>query len=1196
MRELVETYFKERSIVNHHIASYNDFLPTIDHPNSRMQKIVDNVRASPDDTERGIIRLDPDRTEGKIIEIRIGRKRDEKTGQIDSAAKPTISVGKPIIKEANGATHDLYPMEARLRNLNYSAPIMLEFTLIEDGIEREPEKVHIGDLPIMERSKKCNLHKDNMDTDREPTQEEIDKYLVSQGEDLCDPGGYFIIGGTERALISLEDLAPNRVMVEMNERYGANLHVAKVFSQREGYRALTLMEKKKDGILVVSVPAASGQIPLMVLMKALGMESDEQIFKAIVSDPQMANIVYANIEECQNKKLYPPNGIFTTEDAILYLERKFATGQAKEYRAKKVESIIDRSLLPHLGDTSDARMKKSIFLGRVARTILELELGKRKEDDKDHYANKRLKLAGDLMEDLFRVAFTNLIKDLKYQLERGYTRKKGLKISSAIRPDLLTHRLLHAFATGNWVGGRAGVSQLLDRTSNMSALSHLRRVTSPLTRSQPHFEARDLHPTQWGRLCPNETPEGQNCGLVKNCALIVDVSEGTDEKDVIWLLKDLGVREVGEQYTTETRVYVNGDLIGLHDKPKELVEEVRQRRRSGLLSHEVNVRYDDHMNEIIINCDEGRLRRPLLVVRHGKTLLTHKHVEDMRSRKAKWGDLIREGVVEWIDAEEEEDSYISVFAYRTPHKCDHCGKILSEIDIEWRNPGEEGKISLECKACGGTMQVDSHLKDDHTHLEVDPMVILGVCSAVVPYPEHNSSPRVTMGSGMAKQSLGLSCSNFRVRPDTRSHLMHYPQRPMARTKPMDFVHFDQRPGGQNFVVAIISYHGYNMEDAVIMNKSSVERGLGRSTFMRTYRAEERRYPGGQEDHFEIPSPDVRGARADLSYSNLGEDGLISPETKVDGGDVLIGKTSPPRFLEEEADFLTPQKRRETSVTVRPGESGYVDTVMLTESENGSRLVKVKVRDERVPELGDKFASRHGQKGVVGLLVPSEDMPFTEDGLVPDLVINPHAIPSRMTVAHVLEMIGGKVGSMEGRFMDGTPFSGEREDAIRDSLVKNGFKHNGKEVMYDGVTGRRIEAEIFVGVIYYQKLHHMVSGKLHVRSRGPVQILTRQPTEGRSRQGGLRFGEMERDCLIGHGAAMVIKDRLLDESDGTLQYVCGNASCGHIAILDRRGTLRCPVCGNNSKIYQVQTSYAFKLLLDELLSLGVVMRLQLEDLK
>jgi DNA-directed RNA polymerase subunit B len=1196
LRDLVELYFKERSIVNHHISSFDDFLSTLDNPNSRMQKIVDNLRVSAEDLDRGFIRLDPDKTDGRIVEIRVGRKRDEKTGNIDNQSRPTIHVGLPVVREANGYVHDLSPMEARLRNLNYLAPVYLDFTVVEDGIEKEPERVHIGDLPVMVKSKKCTLYKENMEQEREINDHEYSQRLMKAGEDPMDPGGYFIIGGTERVLITLEDLAPNRVMVEYNERYGTKLEVAKVFSQREGHRALTLVEKKRDGMLMVTVPAASGQIPLVALMKALGMKTDEEIFEAVASMPEMHNIVYANIEECQDKKLFPPNGIFTPEDANLYLERKFATGQAKEYRLKKVESIIDRSLLPHLGDTKDDRMKKAIFLGRIARSVLELYLEKRGEDDKDHYANKRLKLSGDLMEDLFRVAFTNLMKDLKYQLERSYARKKDLRIASAIRPDLLTHRLLHALATGNWVGGRAGVSQLLDRTSNMSTISHLRRVTSSLTRSQPHFEARDLHPTQWGRLCPSETPEGQNCGLVKNAALIIDVSEGFREEDVAYLLKDLGVKEVKGQ-KSGTRVYVNGDLKGVSEKAKELIAEMRHRRRSGLLSHEINIRFDHEMDEVIINCDEGRLRRPLLVVNDGKLALTRKNIEDIREGKSKWSDLIREGVLEWIDAEEEEDAFICVDPFEVPERCDKCGRALSPIDVDWMNPGTNDKqANLKCKHCNQIISGKLLMQKDHTHMEVDPMVILGVCAGLVPYPEHNSSPRVTMGAGMSKQSLGLASSNYRKRPDTRGHVMHYPQKPMVQTKTMEFVAFNERPAGQNFVVAILSYHGYNMEDALILNRASVERGLGRSSFMRTYRAEERRYPGGQEDHFEIPPPDVRGARQDLSYSNLGEDGLISPETSVTGGDVLIGKTSPPRFLEEETDFLTPQKRRETSITCRAGETGYVDSVMLTESENGSRLVKIRVRDERIPELGDKFASRHGQKGVIGLIAPPEDLPFTTDGIIPDLVINPHAIPSRMTVAHILEMVGGKVGSMESRLIDGTPFSGEREDAIRESLVRNGFMHSGREVMYDGLTGQMIGADIFIGVIYYQKLHHMVSGKMHVRSRGPVQILTRQPTEGRSRQGGLRFGEMERDCLIGHGAAMVIKDRLLDESDGTFQYVCGNPSCGHMAMLDRRGSLRCPVCGNNTNVHLVQTSYAFKLLLDELLSLGVAMRLQLEDLR
>jgi DNA-directed RNA polymerase subunit B len=1088
-------------------------------------------------------------------------------------------VGLPEVKEANGATHELSPMEARLRNLNYQAPIFLEFTVIKDGIEQEPEKVTIGNLPVMAKTKQCLLHKDNIVREGEIGGEEYEKALTNNGEDICDPGGYFIIGGIERVLMSLEDLAQNRVMVEYSERYGRRVEIAKVFSQKEGYRALTVLELKKDGMLIVTLPNATSHVPIVILMKALGMEKDEDIYNAIVTEPSMANIVYANIEECQNKKLYPPDGIFTTEDALQWLQKKFATGQAKEYRGKKVEGIIDRSLLPHLGDTSEHRLKKSIFLGRMARSVLELSLGKRTEDDKDHYANKRLKLAGDLMEDLFRVAFTSLIKDLKYQIERSYVKKKDIRVSSAIRPDLLSQRLIHALATGNWVGGRVGVSQLLDRTSNMSALSHLRRITSPLTRSQPHFEARDLHPTQWGRLCPNETPEGQNCGLVKNCALIVDVSEGFPELQVKSLLKTLGVKEVERQTPKAARVYVS--LLSQRND-----------------SHEVNMRYDKRMNEIIINCDEGRMRRPLIVLKDGIPLLKRKHLDEFEEGKLKMTDLIKDGYVEWIDAEEEEDAFIALEPYDVPQRCTKCKMTLSKNDVVWASMGESSdKAEISCKFCNNVMKIDTRLTKEHTHMEVDPLVILGACSGLVPYAEHNSSPRITMGAGMAKQALGMGSSNYRLRPDTRGHLLHYPEKPMVQTESMQFVNFNRRPGGQNFIVAVMSYQGYNMEDAVVINKASIDRGLGRSTFMRTYKAEERRYPGGQEDHFEIPSPDVRGARADTAYRHLTpDDGLITPEVMVNGGDVLIGKTSPPRFLEEETDLLTPQKRRETSVTMRHGEVGWVDSVMLTESENGSKLAKVKVRDKRIPELGDKFASRHGQKGVIGLIESQDNMPFTADGIVPDMIINPHAIPSRMTVAHVLEMIGGKVGSSQGRDVDGTPFSGEREEALRDALVSCGFKHTGKEVMYDGISGKKMDAEIFIGVIYYQKLHHMVSGKMHMRARGPVQILTRQPTEGRSRQGGLRFGEMERDCLIGHGAAMVIKDRLLDESDGTVQYVCGNPDCGHFAILDRRGALRCPVCDNTSKIYPVQTSYAFKLLRDELLSLGVSMRLQLEEME
>ncbi|MBR9699220.1 DNA-directed RNA polymerase subunit B [Candidatus Woesearchaeota archaeon] len=597
-----------------------------------------------------------------------------------------------------------------------------------------------------------------------------------------------------------------------------------------------------------------------------------------------------------------------------------------------------------------------------------------------------------------------------------------------------------------------------------------------------------------------------------------------------------------------SEVYLNNKLAGEVDNPQEIVEQFREQRRKGEISPNANIFFNELTKDVYVETQKGRARRPLIVVKDGRPLITEEHLKKLEKDEMQWQDLLQEGLIEYLDAGEEENCYVAF--------------------------------------------IEDQLTPDHTHLEISPLSMLGLTASLVPYGNFNQSTRLNAGAKNQKQAVGFYAANFSVRMDMDVNLLHYPQKPIVQTMMHDIWNFDQHAAGQNIVVAIMSYKGYNMEDAIVLNRGSLDRGFGRSTYYRPSLAEELRYAGGLVDEISIPDKDVKGYKSEKDYRFLEGDGIIYPEAVVREGDVIIGKTSPPRFLSSLDEYsIASSTRRESSVALRHGEKGIIDFVLITENEEGNRLIQVRVRDPRTPEIGDKFTSRHGQKGVVGLIVPAEDMPFSSSGITPDIIFSPHGIPSRMTIAHLIELLGGKVGALSGRYINGTTFDAEPEDALRKELLNLGFKENGMETFYNGETGERMVAQIYAGNMYYLKLKHMVANKLHSRARGPIQLLTRQPTEGRAKEGGLRLGEMEKDTFIAHGASLLLKERF--DSDRTIVPVC--EECGLIAVSDEfRNRSYCPLCGDTVEINNIDISYAFKLILDEFKSLGIYPKLQLES--
>ena len=1080
---VTKKYLLEHSLVESNIMSFNGFIK------HGMQEIVDEI-------SEGVKVNDED------FEITLGK----------------INVGHPRIIESDGSMSLIMPYEARLRKLTYSAPITLEITIKKDG-QIDSEVVEIGRIPIMVKSRVCNTYKlSNED-------------LIKNYNDPIDTGGYFIINGNERVMVMSEDLAEKQPFIENNSKGNLSL---RIFSSRGTYRIPTTILENKEGIFEISFSRLK-DLPVIVILKALGMVKESDIAKYIKKE---TDSVIVNLYEFVN--------ISNSEDAMMHIaEKTFLQGTKKEI-LDRVKQRIDSYLFPNIGQKKEDRIKKAITLCKLIKRFLIAKENPELRSDKDHYANKRVRLSGDLMSSLFRVNLGILIRDIQYSLRKSSRRKKIFSIRTIAKSTLFSHRVESSIATGSWTGGRAGVTQNMDKTNYLAIISQLQRVSSMLSSDQENFMARTLHPTHYGKFCPIETPEGTEIGLRKNLAILCRISTkvNMDEKKFIEEFEKLGLsRNILTNKIKENDVFLDGKFIGNVESVEEFIGKIKEKRRNMELPLEMNIKDDHEFDSILISTEPGRALRPLIIVENGVQKLKEDHLSKLEKNEMKWDDLIKEKVIEYLDTSEEENALVALY--------------------------------------------ENELTDEHTHLEIDLMNLFGVVTSLVPYGNHDQSSRLNRGSKTQKQALGLYAANYLCRLDTDVSILQYPQKPIVRSFVYDTL--NTYPAGQNMVVAVMTHEGYNMKDALVFNKGSLDRGIGRSFYFRPHSAIEMNYAGSLKEEIVIPEKGTSGYKTESDYRFLEEDGIVYPEAEINAGEVLIGKTYPPKFLSDIRE-ISIKTKKESSITMRQEEKGIVEAVFITKDVEGNKIVQVKTRDLRIPEIGDKFATSHGQKGVIGLVVPENDIPFTSTGVRPDVIFNPHGLPSRMTVGFLLELLAGKVGCLEGEIIDGTPFSGVGKEELESKLQSLGFRYDGKETMYNGITGKRMVAKIFIGNLYYLKLKYMVANKIHGRASGKIALLTRQPIEGRSRGGALRLGEMEQQALVAHGASLLLKERY--DSDKVVLYVC--SKCGSIAIEDSvREKIVCPLCSSEDS-EPVEISYVFKLLLEELQAMHIHTKLKLKN--
>ena len=1146
------------SLIRHHIESFNDFM------DNKVEQIIKQ--------------LNP-------LSIYNGYNAETNTYDYEINIEfGDIYYSKPIINENDGSTKIMYPQEARLRNLTYSALISVDvvISIIKDPYNKKEliskkilNKVKIGKIPIMVRSKYCVLN---------------DK-ISNNDECKYDLGGYWIINGNEKCIVSQEKIAENKVYTfpanKSNSKYS---HICEIKSvSNNGFNtpknvSLRLTDKIAYGNTIkVNIPHCRIDFPVFILFRAFGIMCDKEILEYIFYDIEkaddMRNLLIPSIEE--------GSIIHDQDEAIEYiLTYGVILGQPKDIKLTKERKLLlfkemmERDVLSHVGPNFK---KKALFLGYMINKLLKSYLNKIKFDDRDSYCNKRIDSSGYCIAILFRQYFTKLVKDMRNAIMKElnsnpWKNSKAMNIDSIININNLYKiikyttieaGLKYGLATGNWGiksnSNKVGVAQVLSRLTYNSTLSHLRRVNTPTEKTGKLVPPRKLHNTQWGIICPSETPEGGSVGLVKNLAMMTHLSIFSSTEPIINILNSFNniikvddlfnYRSLNKIYDY-TKIFVNGDWVYITNDTEQLYELLIHNKRCGIINIYTSISLNREVNELQIFTDAGRCTRPLYIVKNNKLVITK---EDITKLKTHY-------------------TYNNLLVKSLNNK--------NPLDISYENPIQEGCIEYVDVEESYNKMIAMNDEDltksiNYDYCEIHASLVLGILSSSIPFCNHNQSPRNTYQSAMGKQAMGIYMLNYRNRMDTMAHILYYPNIPLVNTRIGTLLPSHNVPNGQNIIVAIASYTGYNQEDSIIINRGFIERGGMCSTFYRTYKDEEKKIQSsGQEERFVKPEPKTTKGMKPGCYDKLDSSGFVPVNTFVGSNDIIIGKILPMKNKNKNnIEF------KDASTFLRSNETGYIDKTYINRNGDGHRFCKVKVRSPRIPKIGDKFSSRHGQKGTCGMILDEENMPFTKDGIRPDIIVNPHAIPSRMTIAQLIECLLGKICAIKGGYGDGTPFTGFSVEQISEILESCDFDCNGNEVLYDGFTGKQLTSKIFIGPTYYQRLKHMVEDKIHSRATGPMVLLTRQPAEGRARDGGLRFGEMERDCMIAHGSLQFLKERMMETSDNYRVYVCN--SCGLFGIVNiEENIYKCNKCSNYINFSEVRIPYSSKLLIQELESMNI----------